>query len=67
VCGEFTLAGWQVPTWPLCCSPPELDEQEKKHERLVGRDKDRQITHQLLSRAKQTQLGEINLFPIKSE
>jgi len=40
---------------------------EKYNERLVGRDKDREITHQLLSQAKQTSLGEISLSPIKSE
>jgi len=33
---------------------------KKQHnnERLVGRDKDRDSTHQLMSQAKQTELGE---------
>jgi len=36
--------------------------EKKYNKRLMGRDKDRGITHQLPSQAKQTQLGEISLI-----
>jgi len=56
----FSLAGHQVPTQ----AAPSLTHlnwtgEKKYHKRLVGQDKDREITQQLLSQGKQTQLGEI--------
>jgi len=36
--------------------------ERKYNKRLVGQDKDREITQQLLLGAKQTQLGEISLI-----
>jgi len=38
----------------------------KQNKRLAGQDKEREITHQLPSWAKQTRLGEINLLTVKS-
>ena len=57
-CGGLTLAGRQVPT-KAALSLPLLSwtGEGKYNERLVSRGKDREITQQLLSRAKQTRLG----------
>ena len=45
---------------PAALSLPLLNRigEENRMEKLVGRDKDREIAYQLPSRAKQTQLGE---------
>ena len=62
-CGGLTLASFQVPTEVLCHSPSSTGQGERKYaERLVGWDKDREATQQLLSRAEETQIGEINLI-----
>ncbi|KAK4805622.1 hypothetical protein QYF61_022380 [Mycteria americana] len=39
-----------------------LDKGRKYNERLMGRDKDKEITQQLPSRAKRSRLGEINVI-----
>jgi len=43
--------------------------ERKQTEKLAGQDKDKELTHQLPSCAKQTQLGEnsFNLLSIRSE
>jgi len=57
------LAGCQVPTQLLSYSPFSTRTRgADKMERLMGRDKDRKIAHQLPAQAKQTSLGEINLI-----
>ena len=54
-CGGLTLAGHQVPTKAALSLPLLNSTGERKYnERLMGRDKDREIPWQLLSRAKQT-------------
>jgi len=68
-CGGLTLAGCQVPT-KADLSLPFLSwtGKRKYHEKLMGREKDREITQQLLSRAKQMTWGnQFNLLRIKSE
>ena len=57
-CGGLTLAGGQVPTKAALSLPLLSWTGERKYNaRLMGGDKDREITHQLLSRAKQAGLG----------
>ena len=67
-CGGLTLAGRQVPT-KAALSLPLLNwtGERKYNERLMGRGKDREITHQLLSQAKQTRLGEKLVYFITSQ
>jgi len=67
LCGGFDL-GWMMGAHQSCTITPLLSwtGEGKQNERLVGRGKDREITQQLLSRAKQTQLGEINLIYCQS-
>ena len=63
-CGGLTLAGCQVPTKAALSITPLLNwtGERKYNERLVGRDKDREITQQVPSQTKQTRLGEIDLI-----
>lgn len=55
--------GWLPDTHPAALSLPLLSRTrgENTKKKLVGRDKDREITYGLASRAKQTQLRKINL------
>lgn len=55
------MAGCQTPTQPLSHSPSEQDGGENKIIKLVSRNKDKEITLQLPSWAKQSQLGEDEL------
>ena len=58
-CGGLALAGRQVPTKAALSLPLLSWTGERKYnERLVGQDKDKEITQQLPSWAKQTQIGE---------
>jgi len=54
---------------PSCSLTPVLSwtRERKPNERLVGQDKDREITRQLPSWATQTQIAEINLLLIKAK
>jgi len=63
------VVGCQVPTKAaLSLLLLSWTRERKYNEKLVGRVKDRDITYQLPSWAKQTELGEkINLLPIKPE
>lgn len=54
------MAGRQMP--PSNSIIPLLDIGRKYDEKLVGQDKDRQITQLLLSWENQTQLGEIEFI-----
>ena len=66
--GGLTLAGQQVPPKAALSLPLLGGTGERKHsKRLVGRDKGRGISQQLLSRAKQTELGKVNLLLIEPE
>ena len=61
------VVGWpwldaRCPPKPLYHSPPQLDRGRKHNGRLVARYKDREITQQLPSQAKQTGLGEKKLI-----
>lgn len=48
-CGELTLANHQVPTKLLYHSPLPQQERGRKYDnKLVGQDRDREITYQLL-------------------
>ena len=59
LCGRLTLAGRQVPTKAALSLPLLSWTGERKYnESLMGQDKDREVTQQLLSWAKQTRLGE---------
>lgn len=62
VCMGGTLAVCQVPTQLLSFPLFSNTEGEKKKEMFMGQDKNREITHQLPSQAKQTQPEEINLI-----
>ena len=60
-CGGLTLAGHQVHTKAaLSLTLLSWTGERKYNEGLMGRDKDREITQQLLSRARQTRFGEKN-------
>lgn len=65
--GGLLLVGSQEPTQPLILSPPSppmaLHDGEKVGARkLMGHDEDSEITHILLSQAKQTQLEEFDFI-----
>lgn len=52
---------WLAARHPSSCAltnPPQQDGRENKIKKLIGKDKDREITYHLLSLAIQTQLGE---------
>lgn len=57
----MSFAVWQVPTKPIIPSPQQ-DRVRKYNEKLVGQHSNREITYQLLSHAKQTRFGEIDLI-----
>ena len=57
-CGGLALAGRQVPNKAAPSLPSSAGWGRENNGRLVGRDKDREITQQLPSWAKQTRLGE---------
>lgn len=62
VCVWWALAVCQVPTQLLSFPLLIKTEGEKKMEMFMGQDKNREITHQLSSQAKQTRPEEINLI-----
>ena len=61
-CGGVTLAGCQMLTQPLSLSLLNMMAGESKMKKLVGQDKDREITYQLLSQENRLDLGKINLI-----
>jgi len=58
--------GTRCPPSHTITSPPQLDRGIKVKKGLTGQDKDRQITQQLPSWAKQTRLGEIYFISYQS-
>ena len=65
-CGGLTLAGCQLSTQAAVSLPSSAGWGKKYNAGLMGRDKDREITQQLPSWAKQTQLGEISIIYYQS-
>jgi len=59
-------SGTRCPPSHTITPPPQLDGKIKAKKGLMGQDKDRQITQQLPSWAKQTRLGEIYFISYQS-
>ena len=64
LCGGLTLAGCQVPTKATLSLPSSAG--QGRENIMKGSWVDREVTHQLPSRAKQTRLGEISLIYYQS-
>lgn len=57
VCGGLTLAGSGCPTLCSLSASPQQDEGQNKVEKVMDQGKEKEITCQSASEAKQTQLG----------
>lgn len=64
---SYADPGWMPAAHHSCSITPLSQPGRGEKIRLMGGEKDREISQQLLSWAKHTQLREINLLPIKSQ
>lgn len=60
-----SLAGCPAPTPLLSHPPPQQKRERNDGEKLLGQNKDRDRMYPFPSWAKQAQLGEVKLFPMK--